>query len=99
MENKPRSLAVCSSHAGPPQIWVRGAWVYDFGFDAGDQTEITNPEPGVMVIRVKTPAAEMRRFRHRRQLEMRLEELKAGIKLTEGQLAKMRSLETGLQAA
>lgn len=99
MKNRPRSLAVCKSHKNCPQIWLRGAWFFDYGFDIGDQTEITNPEPGTMVIRVKTPAALMNRFRYKRLLEERMRQLKASEVLTQAELEKLRSLEAGLKAA
>jgi len=98
-QGRPRSLAVCYSYLNCPQLWVRGSWLYDYGFDVGDQTEVTNPEPGTMVTKIKTPAATMNRFRYRKRLECRLRQLQSCTQLTEAELIKLKSLEQGLSVA
>jgi hypothetical protein len=99
MKTKSRSLAVCNSYLNVPIIWLRGAYLWDYGFDPGDQTEVTNPEPGKIIITIKTPAAEMNNLRHKRLLELRWRKLKEDQFLTEAQLIKLHSLDKIFKAA
>ena len=55
-----------------PYILIKGRWFQDYGFNIGDQVMITNPKPGVLVMKVAKTAKEMQAIRERNNQNVKL---------------------------
>lgn len=69
-ERKMRICAMSYRRVRYPSVRLRGMWVSDYGFGVGDQVTITNPEEGVLIMRVTKTCEEVEEERARRTREI-----------------------------
>jgi len=98
MKNKDRKLSVCWSRHGKPQILSAGDWLGGYGFTPGDQVTVSNPEPGIILMKVTTPAVIMNVIRERRDLQCQINRLKKDRRLSPENLKELTQLESRLHA-
>jgi hypothetical protein len=73
MKNKDRKLVLCRDFGRGntinPSVLIKGVWFRKYGFASGDQVTISNPEPGVLVMKKTLSRKEMNFVRAKRNLD------------------------------
>jgi hypothetical protein len=73
MKNKDRKLVLCRDYGRSgtvnPCVLIKGIWFRQYGFSPGEQVTISNPEPGVLVMKKTLSRKQMNCVRAKRNLD------------------------------
>lgn len=72
MKNKERKRVLCRDYGQSgkvnPCVLIKGIWFGRYGFSPGEQVTISNPEPGVLLMKKTLSRKEMNLVRAKRSL-------------------------------